>query len=292
MKSIAKTEPKRKRVKIIRGGLGFVIEGQHERWHGVALPKRKRGDITKFSASSKRRMRETLARAKPRAESAVFGITLTLPGKELPPRVVREIWGAFVDSFRCRRGVALVWRVELQTRKDRRQAHWHCIVWIPKNGGLPPSAELVEIIEGYKRIVLDRVGVLEAKTLWGFEHNRGFDIRSLEGASATGILGYLCDHATKHKREQLGWRGRQWGVVNRRALDFDGVVVAELDESQHVRAARQFRRLQEHLRAEGGRYTGGSVAPSGNVMRSIFGNDAERWRRCFEQELKQKGGEA
>lgn len=276
MNIIPQSEVKRKRVKVIRGGLGFVIEGQRERWHGVAMPKRTRGDISGFSVGAKRRMRATMALAKPRQPSDIYGFCFTIPGKTLTPREVRNIWGAFVDRFAYQwRDVPMVWRIELQRRK---QAHWHCVIWIP-HGDVPTAARAVMIAEDWRRIVRARVGALSRRTDEGFDLY-GVDIKSLNGASATGIIGYICDHASKHKRAQLGWQGRQWGVVNRAALCFDGEQVFEATPEQHKQAARQFRRLQEHLRRDGV-YTGGNVAPSGNVMRSIFGRDAERLLKCY-----------
>ena len=32
------------------------------------------------------------------------------------------------------------------------------------------------------------------------------------------MMRYLCDHATKCKELQLGYKGKQWGIINRKAL--------------------------------------------------------------------------
>lgn len=276
MNRIPQSDETRKRVKVIRGGLGYVVKGQGlDKYHGVVLPKRTRGDITRFSASSARRLRETLALAKFKGGGAsVWGFTFTIPGKVLEPPAVRRLWHDFVVAYKREyRGVPMVWRIELQTRK---QAHWHCVLWLD---GLA-AARAVMIADLWRKVVRSHVGALSRRTDIGFEFH-GVDFKCLDGASATGLIGYLCDHASKHKRDQLGWRGRQWGVVNRHALDFEGAVVEEIEPRQHMLAARQFRRLQEHLRRDGV-YTGGAVTPSGEVMRSVFGRDAERLLKCYE----------
>lgn len=277
MDRIPKWDKNCKRVRVIRGGLGYVVKGQTlaEKYHGVKLPKRTRGDITRFSAPSARRLRETLALARFKGGNAsVWGFTFTIPGKVLPPSEVRRLWHDFVVAYKRLHKCPMVWRIELQKRK---QAHWHCVIWIPH----PLSAlEAVNIGQLWRRVVRSHVGALSRRTDEGFDVH-GVDMRCLDGATATGLIGYLCDHASKHKREQLGWRGRQWGVVNRHALDFEGVVAVDVEPEIHRQAARQFRRLQEHLRRDGV-YTGGSVTPLLEVTRSVFGNDAQRLLKCYE----------
>lgn len=276
MNRIAKTETECKRVKVIRGGLGYVLRGQRERWHGVSLPKRSRGDIKGFSRSSQRRLRETLAMARSKSDSVVYGFCLTIPGKQLTPGEVRHIWHNFVAAYRKQYPlIPMVWRVELQA-KSRRQAHWHTVAWLPKSSAAVTSVMIAEL---WRRVVRSRVGALSMRTDMGFDLY-GVKVDCLSGASATGLIGYLCDHTSKHKQAQLGWKGRQWGVLNRSALDFEGVAVLEVDEREHIQAARQFRRLQEHLRRDGV-YTGGGVTPSGNVQRSVFGKDAARLLKCY-----------
>lgn len=278
MNKIPKSEQIRKWVRVIRGGLGYVVKGQgHDKCHGVKLPKRTRGDITRFSAPSARRLRETLAMAKFKdGKASVWGFTFTIPGKVLPPSEVRRLWHDFVRAYTKQyRDVPMVWRIELQVL-TRRQAHWHCVLWIDGNA----TYRAVMIAELWRKVVRSHVGVLSRKTDRGFDLH-GVDMRCLDGATATGLIGYLCDHASKHKREQLGWRGRQWGVVNRDALDFEGVLIQAVHPDMHLLAARQFRRLQEHLRRDGV-YTGGAVTPYGEVMRSVFGKDAERLLKCYD----------
>lgn len=282
MNIIPQSEIKRKRVKLVRGGLGYVIKGQHDHWYGVSLPKRSRGDISRFSAASARRLRETLALARYKGcASSRWGFCFTIPGRILKPGEVRQLWHDWVVEFnRSFASAAMIWRIELQQRK---QAHWHAVLFLPRDTA---AILVIEIGEAWRRLVRSRVGSLSRRTDAGFDLY-GVNTRCLDGASATGIIGYIADHTSKHKREQLGWIGRQWGVVNRSLLDFDGEVVAEFDDDVHKRAARQFRRLQERLRRDpDALYTGGGVTPSGNVQRSVFGRDADRLLKCYRNESK------
>lgn len=52
---------------------------------------------------------------------------------------------------------------------------------------------------------------------------QGADVRAVDAQLLTSrnCIHYLCDHQSKRKQEQLGWQGRQWGIVNRRALCFN-----------------------------------------------------------------------
>ena len=266
------------KVKVIRGGLGYIIKGQKEKWHGVALPKRARGDIKGFSRASARRLRETLALATYKgAESVVWGITLTIPGRILEPSAVRRLWHRWCVIIKQEyKEMPMVWRIELQRRK---QAHWHCVVWLEGKGFEDTVAQADRLAARWRRLVREIVGVLPEDTDLGFDVH-GVNLKCLKGSGATGLIDYLADHTSKHKRDQLGWQGRQWGVINRTRLDFEGEVVAEFSDRQHKKAARQFRRLQEHLRRDGV-YTGGGVTPSGNVQRSVFGRDAKRLIDCY-----------
>lgn len=272
-------------VRVFRGGLGITVKGQKGQFHGNMPPSRKRGDISVFSRGSARRLRECLAMASPRQEGLIpFGVCLTIPGAVLAPSVAREIWHDFVVKVHDNLpALPFVWRIELQRRK---QPHWHLIAWAeplkkPDGSPLPFSEKIETLTNIWHKAVLKRCSALSDRTFRGFILH-GVQVRPLLGSSATGIVGYLCDHESKHKQEQLGWKGRQWGVVGASNLDFEGECVATVSLEQHKQAARQYRRLQENLRTRGGFYTGVSVTPSGNVSKSIFGRDELRFLRCLE----------
>lgn len=267
-------------VEIRKGGLGYIVKGQKGKWYGSPPPKRQGGDITKFSNKSRKRLREMLAIARPKDRRAKpFGITLTIPGRILTPDEVRALWDVFQQNVLRREfPLPVIWRIELQKRK---QAHWHCVVWASKSGKLPPVVVVYNLAAAWRRIVMHKFSAdWSERTLHGFiEH--GVEVKSLDGASETGIVGYLADHTSKHKQEQLGWQGRQWGIVNRSKLTFETKTLALVDERQHIQATRQFRRLQNALRTRGGSYTGVRVSPSSNVSTAVFGNDADRLLKCY-----------
>lgn len=282
-----------KPVVVVKGYMGSVIRGQktHLRDHPKIAPTRTRGDITRFSSASARRLRETMVLGRPRPDCVPVGLCLTIPGEILPDADVRHLWHDFVLAVRSSLPhVAVIWRIELQQRK---QPHWHLLAYTRREvvcGVVLPdqfAPDVRRLRDIWERVALKYAKVVSWQSDAFLKH--GVDIKPLSGASATGKIHYLADHESKHKREQLGWRGRQWGVINRAALTFDGKVVCVMDEDAHKAAARQFRRLQEHIRADNaGRdkyhqtYTGGGVCPNGSVNRSMFGDDERRWMRCVE----------
>ena len=263
------------RVRIIKGGLGIIIKGQRGRWNGTPPPERESGDISTFSAASRRRLRETLATACGRP----WGLTLTSPGDVLPADKVRGLWQEWSQHIYPRTTTnPLIWRIELQRRK---QAHWHCVMLAPDGADTTGSVvSALAVAEAWRSLVRRLCGPFYERTDRGFELH-GVKIVDLTQSTATGIVGYLCDHTSKHKQEQLGWIGRQWGVINKRSLKSGGHTVVTVSERDHVKAARQYRRLQERLRARGGAYTGVRVTPAGNVNTAVFGRDECRLLRCY-----------
>lgn len=275
MDSIANT------VRVRKGALGYIIEGQKGRYHGHKPPTREAGDIGGFSAASRKRLRMTLAAARHVNGGMPFGVTLTIPGRVLTPDETRKLWHGFVaNHLKAAFGDCLViWRVELQSK--RKQAHWHCVVWVDCKDSAHGLARCLDIAEHWRRLVTKKCGPFSERTAMGFE-THGVDVKSLSGASATGIIGYLCDHTSKHKQAQLGWRGRQWGVVNKDKMAATTEVFGEVTDRVHTLAARQYRRLQERLRKRGGRYTGIRICPNGTISTAIFGRDAERLMLCYD----------
>lgn len=66
-------------------------------------------------------------------------------------------------------------------------------------------------------------------------------VRAVDARVLTECVHYLCDHASKSKQAQLGWRGKQWGFINKPALVFQEA--APFDLSNHL-AARLCRILE------------------------------------------------
>jgi len=138
-------------------------------------------------------------------EYPIWDVSLTIPGE-----LSVEGWDLAKRRYfkRCERaGVAFVWRVELQKRK---QAHLHMIVFTPPG----------MTVEQVKMLL--RFGWLECLP----EENRYMDGAFSHAAHLLGPftdakqapewMSYLTGHASKHKAEQLGWIGKQWGIINRK----------------------------------------------------------------------------
>lgn len=276
-------------VEIHKGELGYMIKGQPGKWWGTPPPARSKDDITGFSSASRRRLRETLAMARLSDGGRLFGVTFTIPSPTeadiLTPDQVRRIWFEFITHVFPRKfkRSALIWRIELQVRG---QAHWHCVFYAADADAADEWYQL-DVGFGLLRSKLDDewrglVARMVDKSNWDLKTYQGFychgvQIKPLESSA---IVGYVCDHESKSKQEQLGWVGRQWGIINRKNLTFEGSAVCSVPVDQHIKAARQFRRLQEHLRRDGV-YTGVRVTPSANVSKSIFGKDADRLIKCY-----------
>lgn len=224
--------------------------------------------------------------AQPKVPSIPFGFCWTIPGKTLNPDEVRELWQRWRLDYLQRKwaDIPFIWRIELQQRK---QAHWHCVAWIPLNH---PKTARIDAPEQIKATIItemikdDWVAFVRNRlgSEWGEWTHYGAQLHAckvdlLKNTDATNIVGYLADHTTKHKKEQLGWQGRQWGIVNKGLLEFEAVEQWEISPEVHKRATRQFRRLQERLRARGGKYTGARINEYGNVSQSLFGRDLQRY---------------
>ena len=224
----------------------------HVRPNPLAGFKRGRMD-GRFSRGSALNLRRKLA-CLPSDTFRLFGVTLTMPAQSF--RGVddfRVLWRDFTSwvSHAIRRGdytddFGFVWRVEL-TKGDNdgkvRTPHFHVIVW---------SHEARD------------VQMLAADWCKNIERHYGLAKRSLdpqiaalytELTSCQQAFQYVANHTTKHKRTQLGWPGRQWGVfygtkANRARMApilgrFDNKPISEL------RKLSQFNSEQDELLAHG-----------------------------------------
>ena len=90
---------------------------------------------------------------------------------------------------------SMVWRVELQKRGV---PHLHCLLWCA-------SPEDVDTV---------RAAWLAALRIADNKHARRYAVKIEQDRGGDTWGRYLLAHTVKHKREQLGWKGRQWGVFN------------------------------------------------------------------------------
>ena len=101
---------------------------------------------------------------------------------------------------------AALWRVELQKRQT---PHLHCIFWIP--GNLPGNLVYCAL----RDLWLSATGEDDDR------HARRYAVKGgpIEGGRESGWLVYTALHSGKHKSEQLGWKGKQWGLWNRESWE-------------------------------------------------------------------------
>lgn len=110
-------------------------------------PGGKRGSVTGWSKSSRRRMREYMLTHDPAQDSILVGATFTIPGKDvLEVHEVSEIWRHWCREA-DRSGWGAVWRMEVQKRGA---VHWHVLAVIPRRaitwmntvGGVPITKKM------------------------------------------------------------------------------------------------------------------------------------------------------
>ena len=290
------------KITIDKGSLGYRIRGQKFKFNAPPPPKRQNGDIKGFSSASKRRLRETLAMSHTITPSEPFGFCFTIPGEVLTADETRNIWHRWRVDYLQRKysDCAFIWRIELQQRK---QAHWHVVGYMSmcdeklESLKVPPHNIAVikaqQLAEDWYSFISQKVG-----KNWSEKTAKGAvfcscNVKPLVGVDGVNIVGYLADHTSKHKEQQLGWKGRQWGIVNKGLLSDSPSESIEIPLEVHKRACRGFRRLQERLRKRGGKYTGARISSldSSCISQSLFGSDWQRYKIILDNELKnQKRG--
>lgn len=264
--------------KMVQGDLGTQVRREPIHiWRGKehAPPTRKRGDIQGFSDNSRSRLRVLLSTAQwSGGEHVRVGLTLTLPWAADADEW-RKVWHRFMHRIVKRFDrVGMIWRIELTTGTAERsggvrRCHVHSMCWLPIDAPLLrdwalvwrrlPAAErswlnVQEVARAWIKnwegfgVALDDRQVLYATSI-GEGKGFGVSLKWLDN-STDGAIHYLCDHATKHKDEQLGWRGRQWGVINRHCFRWadDGETVSG---HEWAVASRQLRRYSRKLRLTG-----------------------------------------
>lgn len=183
------------------------FENVKEKITGVA-PKveNTRGEILRFSKESRLRLRRFLLEKHVKG-CETFGLTLTVPSQD-------DI-GFVVDAFnvavhrlrvyfvRFYPRYGFVWRIELQRN---RMPHLHLICYGNDTFGVASGF----VLRIWHDIVCD---LFHVKSDFDFL-SHGLKCTILDGHIAA--FRYLADHTGKRKQAQLGWKGRQWGVVGRR----------------------------------------------------------------------------
>lgn len=173
-----------------------------------------RGNVSGFSLASRRRMREFLL-CRSVQGAMLYGVTLTIPSpldelkSEEEIRAKREkiflkfrvsLQRFFVYFKRRFPTAACVWRIEIQ---QNGMPHLHIVSY---------HFESVSTSDYLSLWFSCITGVFSIPNLLSFSRY-GVKVDLLDGNIAA--FRYVCDHGSKHKRSQLGWIGRQWGVLNR-----------------------------------------------------------------------------
>lgn len=183
--------------------LGVLVAKECERISLSVAVGSTRGVVDSFTASSRRRLRKFLV-SKFVPDSKQFGITLTIPKCDLPQDLICSRFRDCLHRFRTyflRRypKFGFVWRVELQCS---RMPHLHLIVY----GDCIFSGDVFALWFSSVR------GLFPIPSYSDFSRH-GVCLQVLDGNIRA--YRYICDHGSKSKQAQLGWRGRQWGVVGR-----------------------------------------------------------------------------
>lgn len=170
----------------------------------------KRGKVTGLSKGTAARLRRWLITQYvplTSPDGRVFEVTLTIPGE-----VSVDEWHAARNKWRkrlTRAGCAATTRVELQKRK---QPHLHAIVYLPEG---TPEQWLSLTVETWLECLPERCRDHNGAKAHAFQAKPAL---MFEGALVPdeAWLRYLVGHQSKRKASQLGWKGKQWAVINRK----------------------------------------------------------------------------
>lgn len=281
---------------------------------GKGLPEHlkscKRGKVRGLSAGSVRRLRETLF-TKRVDDSYCLGSTFTVPWKtQSCTQEVLDRFGATFKRFRNRfvtdfPSSSFIYRVELQKRGA---PHLHCVMYIAKDDCEKDLAGRAAAMPDMARRALAKADIrdmwvnsLDGAITWGQYHNarrHSVDFDDLSGADCGALFRYLCDHASKKKQAQLGYPGRQWGVIGRDNLVSDPLVDVGAFPSAHCEGVfwRMIRKLTRYRISDETRAKKwkrppvfGCVYRGGNRKHGVIfvkgGGDAVR--RCYDFALSQ-----
>lgn len=169
-----------------------------------------RGSINGFSRHSALRLREFLATRTLRGSlRGIYGITLTVPWRSLSLGsslcAYRSAFNRFGLMFRRRfPNSYLVFRHELQIR---RMPHCHCVLYLSCRD---VDSDLLRL---FGSMWLISMSYQSYGGDWAGFSRHGVDVQTL--TDCTVAYRYIADHASKHKRSQLGYIGKQWGVLGR-----------------------------------------------------------------------------
>lgn len=230
-----------------------------------------RGCIDGFSYGSRLRLRLALIRYSLPFGTRV-GVTLTLPWKVNDWSLVMSDFKEVLHRFRVywlRRfpDCASVYRVELQKRGA---PHLHLVSWHK----LPLPADLTDC---YFRLWFDSLRHdLRGGSFSDFAR-RGVVVDLVP--NVIGAIRYLCDHSSKRKQAQLGYKGKQWGILGKSNLVTSAGYGLEFSERDIVLLKRFLRRLSR-FRVKAGCVFGSRLSRLRGLNRVVYVSDATVKRFC------------
>lgn len=192
----------------------------------------RRGKIKTFSAQSSSRLnRFLITQTVPQALPYSFVLTCR-------PRANLSEWKRLLKCLRkalLDKGLAAVHRPELHRSG---WPHLNLIVWVP------PALEN-EIVPWLRQ----RWQLILAE--WDTATSR----RCCRGKPAKDVAQFLYAalHGSKHKRDQLGYQGKQWGVINRQKFVARRFAEFQVSEKQRAQIQRALRRVCKHRKAKLGK---------------------------------------
>ena len=220
----------------------------HIRRNNLAGHKPRGKMVGQFSRSSALNLRRKLA-CLPSETFRLWGATLTFPAQcYKSPDDFRKLFNKFTVGISNKlKGLSgggysayfgFLWRVELTTGENAGKVcapHLHCIAWTNAPSDLLQfAADWCAAVERHYDLARGSLDMQVASSV-------------TELTSCQAAFQYVANHTTKHKEEQLGWPGRQWGIYygtreNRKRLSpilnrFDKKPVAEAREEANADSA-------------------------------------------------------
>ena len=216
--------------------------------------RKERGEITSFTVAARRRLRRCLL-SETVPDSFRCHATFTVPwkGDNFAPLMdeFRECWNRFGVLFRrAYPNSSMIYRVELQKRGA---PHIHALTYLKDGDGdgldAPRAADSVavaallqvDLFHMWSRSVPD----LHHGSIEGFVE-RGVKVEPIPDSGA--LYRYVCDHTSKHKQAQLGYKGKQWGKVGQcNLVKAQAAALPDfIDDRHEVRFLRMLRKVMRY----------------------------------------------
>lgn len=181
---------------------------------------RPRGTIKSLSRASVARLREKLALAYI-PNGIYYACTLTFCTDRPPEwfaekfRDLQHYFTVTVRSSPILRDCAIIWRVELQQNQT---PHLHLLLLAKKE--ISGESIYFDMLRVWRK-------VHNKYHLWSTTNADFFLTRSVrfeDCETLEKVKRYQSDHMSKHKKQQLGIAGRQWGIINNRLLRYYEIV--------------------------------------------------------------------